>query len=75
MNPTLNKDAVKPQRAREMLTDSVAKTALGNSSRTSNRRARKKGVQGGSSSSSVHRSSAGLAQKSRHRSKSRSKHQ
>ncbi|KAI5434498.1 hypothetical protein KIW84_021360 [Lathyrus oleraceus] len=30
----LNKDAVKPQRAREMLTDSVAKAALGNSSRT-----------------------------------------
>ncbi|CAK8566351.1 unnamed protein product [Lathyrus sativus] len=71
----LNKDAVKPQRAREMLTDSVAKAALGNSSRISNRRALKKGVQGGSSSSSVHRSSAGLAQKSRHRSKSRSKHQ
>lgn len=72
----LNKQSIKPQRAREMLTDSVAKAALGNSSRTPNRRTLKKGGQGGSSSSSVHRSrsSASLAQNSRQRSKSQTKH-
>jgi len=72
----LNKQSIKPQRAREMLTDSVAKAALGNSSRTPKRRTLKKGGQGGSSSSSVHRSrsSASLAQNSRQRSKSQTKH-
>ncbi|XP_045803420.1 uncharacterized protein LOC123896992 [Trifolium pratense] len=70
----LNKESIKPQRTREMLTDSVAKAALGNSSRTPTRRALKKGGQGGSSSSSVHRNSASVAQKSRHRSKSQTKH-
>jgi Leucine-rich repeat (LRR) protein len=70
----LNKESIKPQRAREMLTDSVAKAALGNSSRTPTRRAPKKSGQGGSSSSSVHRSSASVAQKSRHRSKNQTKH-
>ncbi|KAJ1386846.1 Leucine-rich repeat [Sesbania bispinosa] len=70
----LNKQSIKPQRAREILTDSVAKAALGNSSRSSYRRALKKGGQGGSSSSSVHRSSASVAQKSKNRSRSRTKH-
>ncbi|KAJ1375608.1 Leucine-rich repeat [Sesbania bispinosa] len=70
----LNKQSIKPQRAREILTDSVAKAALGNSSRSSYRRALKKGGQGGSSSSSVCRSSASVAQKSKNRSRSRTKH-
>ncbi|RZC06772.1 uncharacterized protein LOC114415314 [Glycine soja] len=71
----LNKQSIKPQRGREILTDSVAKAALGNSSRNSYRRALKKGGgQGGSSSSSVHRSSASVSQKSRNRSRSRTKH-
>ncbi|XP_027352082.1 uncharacterized protein LOC113862944 isoform X2 [Abrus precatorius] len=70
----LNKQSIKPQRAREILTDSVAKAALGNSGRSSFKRAPKKGGQGGSSSSSVHRSSASVAQKSSNRSRSRTKH-
>lgn len=70
----LNKETIKPRRTREMLTDSVAKAALGNSSRTPNRRSLKKGGQEGSSSSSMHRSSASLAQKNRKRSTSRTKH-
>ncbi|KAL2339924.1 hypothetical protein Fmac_007864 [Flemingia macrophylla] len=72
----LNKQSIKSQRGREILTDSVAKAALGNSSRSSSRRALKKGGgQGGSSSSSVHRGSASVSHKSRNRSRSRSKHQ
>ncbi|KAH1253320.1 Protein phosphatase 1 regulatory subunit pprA [Glycine max] len=64
----LNKQSIKTQRGREILTDSVAKAALGNSSRTSYRRALKKGGgHGGSSSSSVHRSSASVSQKIRNR--------
>ncbi|TKY74377.1 phosphatase 1 regulatory subunit pprA [Spatholobus suberectus] len=71
----LNKQCIKPQRGREILTDSVAKAALGNSSRSSHRRALKKGGgQGGSSSSSLHRSSASVSQKSRNRSRSGTKH-
>lgn len=71
----LNKQSIKPQRGREILTDSVAKAALGNSSRGSYRRAIKKGGgQGASSSSSVHRSSASVSQKSRNRSRSQTKH-
>jgi len=69
----LNKQSIKPQRAREMLTDSVAKAALGNSSRTPKRRTLKKGGQGGSSSSSVHRSSASLAQNSKQRPRNQTK--
>ena len=71
----LNKQSIKTQRGREILTDSVAKAALGNSSRTSYRRALKKGGgHGGSSSSSVHRSSASVSQKIRNRSRSQTKH-
>ncbi|XP_061345921.1 uncharacterized protein LOC133291639 isoform X2 [Gastrolobium bilobum] len=59
----LNKQPIKPQRAREILTDSVAKAALGDSTRSSYKKVLKKGGQGGSNSSSVHRSSASVAQK------------
>ncbi len=69
----LNKQPIKPQRAREILTDSVAKAALGNNSRSFNKRALKKGGQGVSSSFSVHRSSVSVSQKSKNRSKSRTK--
>ncbi|KAK4274115.1 hypothetical protein QN277_017395 [Acacia crassicarpa] len=65
----LNKQSIKPQRAREILTDSVAKAALGNSSSSSRRRALKRGGQGGSLSSS--RSSASVVQRSRNKSRSR----
>ncbi|KAI4307403.1 hypothetical protein L6164_030598 [Bauhinia variegata] len=67
----LNKQSIKPQRAREVLTDSVAKAALGNSSRSSHRKAPKKASQGGSGSSTGHRSNASVAQKSRSRSRIR----
>lgn len=71
----LNKQSIKPQRGREIHTDSVAKAALGNSSRSSYRRALKKGGgQGGSSFSTVHRSISSVSHKSRNRSRSRSKH-
>ncbi|KAI4337686.1 hypothetical protein L6164_016069 [Bauhinia variegata] len=65
----LNKQALKPQRAREVLTDSVAKAALGNSNRSSYRKALKRASQGGSGPSTGHRSTASGAQKSRNRSK------
>lgn len=68
----LNKQPIKPQRAREVLTDSVAKAALGNSSWSSSRRAGKRVVsQGRSVSATGHKSSASVAQKSKNRSKSR----
>ncbi|CAJ1974100.1 unnamed protein product [Sphenostylis stenocarpa] len=71
----LNKQSIKSQRGREILTDSVAKAALGNSGHNSYRRALKKGGgQGGSSSSSMPRSSASVSHKSRNRSRSRTKH-
>ncbi|OIW14541.1 hypothetical protein TanjilG_12940 [Lupinus angustifolius] len=66
----LNKQPVKPRRAGEVLTDSVAKAALGSSS-WSNRRAPKKGGQGASSSSGVHRSSLSVTQKSKNKPKNR----
>lgn len=66
----LNKQPIKPQRAREVLTDSVAKAALGNGGYNSRRRAGKRGSQVGASVS-THRSSASVAHKSKHRSKSR----
>ncbi|ESW08252.1 hypothetical protein PHAVU_009G031700 [Phaseolus vulgaris] len=70
----LNKQSIKPQRGREILTDSVAKAALGNSGHNSYRRVLKKaGGQGGSSSSSVHRGSASVSHSSRNRSRSRTK--
>lgn len=67
----LNKQPIKPQRAREILTDSVAKAALGNGGYSSHRRAGRRISQVGSSSTSGHRSSSSVAQKSRHKSKSR----
>ncbi|EXB75349.1 Dynein assembly factor 1 [Morus notabilis] len=69
----LNKQPTKPQRAREVLTDSVAKAALGNGGYNSRRRAGKRVSQLGASVS-AHRSSASVAHKSRHRSKSRAHH-
>lgn len=70
----LNKQSIKPQRGREILTDSVAKAALGNNGHNSYRRVLKKGgSQGGPSSSGVHRGSASVSHKSRHRSRSRTK--
>ncbi|XP_022768347.1 uncharacterized protein LOC111312400 [Durio zibethinus] len=70
----LNKEPIKPQRAREVLTDSVAKAALGSGSWTSRRKAAKRASQGGSASSSVHRSSVVIGQKNKNKSKSRSRH-
>ena len=64
----LNKQPIKPQRAREVATDSVAKAALGYSGQSSRRRSGKRVSQGGSLVSSGHRSSASV----RHKSKSRS---
>ncbi|BAT78509.1 uncharacterized protein HKW66_Vig0101810 [Vigna angularis] len=70
----LNKQSIKPQRGREILTDSVAKAALGNSGHNSYRRVLKKGGgQGGPSSSGVHRGGASVSHNSRHRSRSRTK--
>lgn len=71
----LNKQPIKPQRAREVATDSVAKAALGYSGQSSRRRAVKRVSQGGSLVSSGHRSSASVGHKSRTRSKSRTHHQ
>lgn len=75
----LNKQPIKPQRAREVLTDSVAKAALGSSSNWSSRRkAGKKLSQGGLSltiSSTRSRSSVAPGHKSRDKSKSQSRHQ
>ncbi|XVF39534.1 hypothetical protein PTKIN_Ptkin01aG0041800 [Pterospermum kingtungense] len=69
----LNKQPIKPQRAREVLTDSVAKAALGNGSRSSRRKTAKRASQGGSTSSGVHRSSAAaIGQKNKNKSKIRS---
>jgi dynein assembly factor 1 len=68
----LNKQAIKPQRAREVLTDNVARAALGNSSRDLRRKAVRRVVsQGGSTSGSNHRGS--VVHKSRDRSKSRTR--
>ncbi|CBI19168.3 unnamed protein product, partial [Vitis vinifera] len=61
----LNKQPIKPQRAREVATDSVAKAALGYSGQSSRRRAVKRVSQGGSLVSSGHRSSASVGHKSR----------
>ncbi|KAF3975760.1 hypothetical protein ACB098_10G148800 [Castanea mollissima] len=63
----LNKQSIKPQRARELLTDSVAKAALGN--RISRKKSGKR-VSQSKSSASGHKSSANVVQKSKNRSKS-----
>ncbi|XP_030455164.1 uncharacterized protein LOC115676402 [Syzygium oleosum] len=70
----LNKQPIKQQRARDVLTDSVAKAALGGSSRGSYRKAAKRSSQGGSLSSRVNKSSAGAGHKSKSKSKSHSRH-
>ncbi|GLT44873.1 hypothetical protein SLA2020_187470 [Shorea laevis] len=70
----LNKQPVKPQRAREVLTDSVAKAALGSSNWGSRRKAVRKVSQGGSISSSTRsRSTVAVGHKSRDKSKSHSR--
>ncbi|KAA8538096.1 hypothetical protein F0562_027704 [Nyssa sinensis] len=70
----LNKQPINPQKAREMATESIAKAALGNSGLGSRRKTSKRLSQGGSFSSSGHKSGANVVQKSRHRSKSRTHH-
>lgn len=67
----LNKQPINPQKAREVGKEAIAKVALGNSSWSTRRKAARKVTQGGSSSSSVHRSSASVAHKNRHKLKSR----
>ncbi|KAL4277992.1 hypothetical protein GQ457_03G034110 [Hibiscus cannabinus] len=70
----LNKQPIKPQRARELLTDSVAKAALGSGSRSSRRKASKRATQAGSTSFSVHRGNVGIGQqKKKNKSNSRSR--
>ncbi|XP_050205499.1 uncharacterized protein LOC126655376 [Mercurialis annua] len=66
----LNKQPIKPQRAREVLTDSVAKAALGTSSGlSSRRRVVKRASIGGSTSFNAHRNSVVAKPKSKIRSK------
>ncbi|KAJ8762601.1 hypothetical protein K2173_008040 [Erythroxylum novogranatense] len=66
----LNKQPIKSQRAREVVTDSVAKAALGN--RYNSRRNAARRVSSSGSPSSVHRSSASVSHRSsRNRSKNR----
>ncbi|TMW92065.1 hypothetical protein EJD97_013539 [Solanum chilense] len=67
----LNKQPINSQKARGVGTEAVAKAALGSSTRGTHRRATRKVSTGASSSASVHRSSAGVSQKSRHRLRSR----
>lgn len=67
----LNKQPINPQKAREVGKEGIAKVALGNSSWSSRKKAARKVTQGGSSSSGVHRSSASVAYRNRHKSKSR----
>ncbi|WCJ44449.1 Outer arm dynein light chain 1 protein [Euphorbia peplus] len=71
----LNKQPIKPQRAREVLTDSVAKAALGTGYSSSARRGARRGSSGGSSVSfSVHRGSVGgVKQRTNGRSKTRTR--
>ncbi|XP_065881320.1 uncharacterized protein [Euphorbia lathyris] len=69
----LNKQALKPQRAREVLTDSVAKAALGTGYSSSTRRAARRGSGGSSSSVSMHRGNVG-PRRTKNRSKSRTNH-
>ncbi|XP_058217844.1 uncharacterized protein LOC131328897 [Rhododendron vialii] len=72
----LNKQPINPQKAREVATESIAKAALGNSSRGTHRKTVKRVSQGGSVSSSLHRggANANLGQKTKHKTKSRSRH-
>lgn len=61
----LNKQPIKPQRAREAITDSVARAALGNGTWNSRRKASRRATQGSTSRSRV----SELGHRSRHRSK------
>lgn len=70
----LNKQPIKQQRARDVLTDSVAKAALGSSSRGPYRKAAKRSSQGGSLSSRLNKSSTSVGHKSKNKSKSHSHH-
>ncbi|XP_059633150.1 uncharacterized protein LOC132275952 [Cornus florida] len=72
----LNKQPINPHKAREVAGESVAKAALGGNNNWSSHRRTVKRVSsvGGSSSSTAYRSSANVAQKSKHRSKSASRH-
>ncbi|GKV41113.1 hypothetical protein SLEP1_g48687 [Rubroshorea leprosula] len=70
----LNKQSIKPQRAREVLTDSVAKAALGSRNGGSRRNTVRRVSQNGLiSSSNRSRSSAAAGHKSRDKSKSQSR--
>ncbi|KAF6141579.1 hypothetical protein GIB67_023751 [Kingdonia uniflora] len=69
----LNKQPVKPQRAREVVTDIVVKAALGNNGWTSRRKTVKRVSHGGSSSSSiVHQRAGSGGQKNKIKSKNSS---
>ncbi|KAE8679784.1 hypothetical protein F3Y22_tig00111394pilonHSYRG00011 [Hibiscus syriacus] len=70
----LNKQPIKPQRAGEVLTDSVAKAALGSGSWSSGRKATKRARHGGSTFSNAHRNGVAIGKKNRKRLKSRSRH-
>ncbi|XVE55515.1 hypothetical protein DITRI_Ditri03aG0164600 [Diplodiscus trichospermus] len=69
----LNKKLIKPQRARKVLTNRVAKAALGSDSWSCRRKAPKRASQGGSTSSIVHISSVAIRQ-NKNKSKSQSRH-
>ncbi|KAE8715413.1 hypothetical protein F3Y22_tig00110174pilonHSYRG00360 [Hibiscus syriacus] len=70
----LKKQPIKQQRAREMLTDSVAKAVQGSGSLSFRRKASKRATQGSSTSSRVHRNNVGIGQKKKKKSNSRSFH-
>ncbi|XP_052736381.1 uncharacterized protein LOC108338680 isoform X2 [Vigna angularis] len=63
----LNKQPLKAQRTREILSDSVARTALGNSTRSCDKRSIRKPTHGGSTLSKGYRRSASASHKSTNR--------
>ncbi|CAA3002337.1 Leucine-rich repeat, typical subtype [Olea europaea subsp. europaea] len=72
----LNKQTINPHKLREVGSEAIAKAALGNSIRSTRGKAVKRVSQGGSSSSTLRRSSATATatRQSRHGAKSRSNH-
>ncbi|CAI9777950.1 unnamed protein product [Fraxinus pennsylvanica] len=70
----LNKQTINPHKLREVGSEAIAKAALGNSIRSIRGKAVKRASRGGSSSSTLRRSSATAARQSRHGAKSRSNH-
>ncbi|XP_022870685.1 uncharacterized protein LOC111389930 [Olea europaea var. sylvestris] len=70
----LSKQPINPNKLREVGTEAIAKAALGNSIRSIRRKTVKRVSRGGSSSSTLHRSSATAARQSRHGAKIRSNH-